>query len=136
MIGFNREVLMRTLDEFRQKLADFEGATGLYCDEGYIAWRRGTGDNLEMLLTEASEKGQGFGTELFRKMIYKIEETKEDYYPYYTVYDWILGERVPAQKFFEKLGFKLFHLGHSVYRDDDTILAVIPYAKLKENLGL
>ena len=125
---------MRTLDQFFEKMRDYREYDFIWCSKGYISWRRATGDNLEVTFTEASQQRKGYGKELFRMMIQKIE--KDGTQPFHSVVDWILGERVGVQKFFESMGFTLTHLGDSVYRDDDTVLAVIPYDELKKNLGL
>lgn len=102
------------------------GASGFISDErGYIVWRKGTGDNVELLHIKSLKPGGG--TSLLRDMLEAVET-------YHSVFGFCLRSNQRALDFYAANGFKLHYLGQSVYRDDATVLFVAPYAKLKVSI--
>ena len=122
---------MRTFTEFLERIREYHPLEYIYDPSlGYLAWRLGTGDNLEFLFIEVAEKRKHYGTELYRQMVKRLEESGRR--PYYSVFGFVLGGNDGARTFYSALGFQEVNLGRSVYKNDDTVLVWIPYEKLKK----
>lgn len=125
---------MRTFDELMERVGPYKTLYRIFDEDvGYIVWRLGTGDNIEVLFIEAKEPGKGYGKELFRRMVRSIESNKRQ--PYHSVYVYRLGANELARRLYAKLGCKEINLGQSVYRDDETVIAWITWEDLKRAVG-
>lgn len=72
-------------------------------EEGYVAWRRGTGENVEVLHIRAFKTGRGLGVLLAQAMIYELKKNP----PYYSVFGFGLASNLPPQKVWKKVGFDI-----------------------------
>lgn len=118
---------MRTLEEMQKKLDVYRELSIFYSAEtGYIVWREGTGNNLEILFIE------GAGKELCRIMVKEI--IRQGKRPYNSVFAFRLGSNEIADKFYRKVGFQCVELGKSVYRDDTTALMWITWYEFLKHL--
>lgn len=117
---------MRTKQELLDRLRTYKGAEYIYTDNGYIAWQYSTGENIEIIFIESKEKGLGYGRELVREMCKIIN-------PYYSVFVMRLASNEDAGKFYRALGFREYII-RELYKGDDAIIGVIPFAKLCQNL--
>ena len=123
---------MRTREQLEQRLTRYLGPETYYHPEiGLIVWQLGTGENLEILFIEVAEYGKGLGIRLIRKMVERLKVS-----PYHSVFVYRLESNLPAGRFYRSLGFREHHLGHSIYRDDQTVIAWIPWEDLLQNLAL
>ena len=117
---------MRTLEQLLLRLELYQPAVDyLYDPEvGYIVWRTGTGENLEILFIEAAKPQNGFGTELVRQMVKRMVQELErlGQNPYHSVFAFRLQGNQAAARFYESLGFREVPLGQSIYRDDGTAI--------------
>lgn len=95
--------------------------------KGYIAWRFGTGDNIELLHIKTFHKGQGYGRELFYLMLSKLKKNP----PYYSIFGFTRIPNEEAQAFYGALGFELQQV-NGVYKDGGAILFQQSYKKLLE----
>lgn len=98
-------------------------------EEGYVAWRIGTGWNLEILHLRANTPRMGIGTELFLKVLrwatdkygqldlYSIEEEHK----LQTVYGFTRVSNLAAQSFYLSMGFDLQKV-RGVYSEGEAIL--------------
>ena len=86
-------------------------------ENGYIVWRRGTGDNAEMLHLKTFSPGKGTGRELIKAMLRKLKENP----PYATVFGFTRSVNIPAQKFYRSLGFNLSPV-EGVYADGSAVI--------------
>lgn len=72
-------------------------------EEGYVAWRRGTGDNVEVLHIRAFKTGKGTGVLLAQAMIHELKKRP----PYYSIFGFGLASNLPPQKVWKKVGFDI-----------------------------
>lgn len=100
-------------------------------EHGYIVYRLGTGDNLEILHIRAHEQGHGHGVELIREMLSRIK--LENMEPYHSVFGFTKIDNTNAQDFYRYLGFILNHCQH-VYQDGAFVFS-IPYTDLIESIS-
>lgn len=117
---------MRTKQELLDRLRTYKGAEYIYTDDGYIAWQYSTGENIEIIFIEAKEKGLGIGRKLVTEMCKVIN-------PYHSVFVIRLASNEEAGKFYRSLGFREYII-RELYRGDDAIIGVVPFAKLCQNL--
>lgn len=68
---------------------------------GYIVWRRGTGDNVELLHLRVGEKRRGTGRSLLCRMLEKLRADP----PYATVFLFTKVDNADAIAFYEAMGF-------------------------------
>ncbi len=115
---------MRTLKQIKERMKDYTGVDFIYTDFGYIAWQCSTGENYEILFIETKEKRKGYGKKLIRLMCKKIQ-------PYHSVFVIRLDKNKEAGKFYTSLGFKETKI-KGLYRDDNAVIGVIPFNKLKK----
>jgi ribosomal protein S18 acetylase RimI-like enzyme len=99
----------------------------IYDDRGWIVWRRGTGDNVELLHIRAFKRGQGDGKQLLLAM---LNELKSDP-PYHSVFGFTRVGNVEAKAFYGALGFELQDV-NGVYRDGEATLFWQAYERLME----
>lgn len=95
--------------------------------EGFIAWRRGTGDNVELLHIKTLVKKQGIG----RKLVYAMLEYLRECPPYHSVFGFTRVDNEEARAFYGALGFSLQEIA-GVYADGRAILFYAPYKRLLE----
>jgi ribosomal protein S18 acetylase RimI-like enzyme len=81
-------------------------------DNGLLAWRRGTGDNVEITWLRAAEKRVGCGTRLIRDLLLQLKDQP----PYYSIYGFTRGQNNTAQAFYIALGFQM-HRVDGIYRE-------------------
>jgi ribosomal protein S18 acetylase RimI-like enzyme len=89
---------MRTLEEITRKLIPYRGYQMIYNDYGYIVWREGTGNNIELLFIETRERRKGYGRLLF-------DEMKKEIRPYNSIFVFHLASNIGAGTFYNKIGF-------------------------------
>lgn len=70
--------------------------------KGYIVWRFGTGENVELLHIRAFKTGHGLGRRLIRAMIRELKNNP----PYHSVFGFALENNEPAIKMYQKTGFE------------------------------
>lgn len=117
---------MRTKEELVEKLKLHSYERYIHNDKGYLAWKMGTGENIEIKFIEVSEKGKGYATELLREMLSIVK-------PFHSVYVFRLASNETAGYFYRKCGFVETRIG-GLYRDDDAVLGVADYKTLCKNL--
>jgi GNAT superfamily N-acetyltransferase len=89
-------------DDFWMKyIRKFEWIEYIYDERGYLVWREGTGNNIEILHLRAFEEGKGNGPRLIKEMLAKL---KMRHTPYYSVFGFILNDNIPVKKMYRKLG--------------------------------
>ena len=98
--------------------------------EGYIVWRRGTGDNVEMLHLKAERTLEGIGSRLIKAMLVRL---RLDRPPYETVYGFCRTNNFQAIGFYERLGFDI-SVVKGVYRDGDAVVFSAKYKDLCERM--
>lgn len=86
-------------------------------DRGYIVWRLGTGQNVELLHIRTFEHGQGYGKELFHLM---LDALKDDA-PYYSIFGFTRVSNNEAHNFYAALGFELQPI-KGLYKDGLAIM--------------
>lgn len=84
---------------------------------GYIVWRRGTGDNVELLHLRTFSPGKGTGRELVKAMLKKLLDRP----PYATVFGFTRTVNLASQEFYKALGFELTEV-KGVYADGTAVL--------------
>lgn len=102
-------------------------------DYGYISWRLGTGDNIEILHIRVNEKNTvpGKGLILIRDMLTKVQATK---HPYHSVFGFAKASNEVAIKFYEALGFSISQPINDLYRDERAVVFSIQYSDLLEKI--
>lgn len=116
---------MRTEEELKQRMKEYKGAEYLYTDYGYIAWQMSTGENVEIIFIEASEKRKGYATQLLREFVKRVK-------PYNSIFVFRLASNEEAGNFYRKLGFEEI-LIKGLYKVD-AVLGVVNYEMLCQNL--
>lgn len=95
---------MQFNDFFSKYLVPFEGMQYRYFDDkGFIVWRRGTGDNVELLHLRSFEPRKGYATMLLKEMLSELKAHP----PYFSVYGFGLLGRKDAVAAYKALGFKV-----------------------------
>lgn len=94
--------------------------------QGYIVWRRGTGDNTELLHIRTFRKGQGFG----RKLVYAMLDQLRGDPPYHSVYGFTRVSNADAQNFYGALGFERQEV-KGIYADGRAVLFWQSYERLR-----
>ena len=116
-----------TEQEFQSKyVLPFKNVSHIYqANRGFICWRMGTGDNVELLHIKTFEKGKGYGRELFYQMLDIMTK------PYHSVFGFTRVGNKEAKAFYGVLGFELQKV-KGIYRDGTAILFWQSHDKLKE----
>jgi len=107
------------------KVEPYEGCDFINDVRGYIVWRRGTGDNTELLHIKTTEHGKGYGRQLVYGMLDKLRERP----PYHSVYGFTRVSNTEAQAFYGALGFSLQEI-QGVYADGRAVLFWAAYKDL------
>lgn len=116
---------MRTREQFIERAKQYEGIKYIYSDIGFIAWQMSTGENVEIMFIEVAEKKIGYGTELVRQMLKRIN-------PYNSVFVFRLATNIEAGEFYKKLGFNE-QIIRGLYKED-AVLHVASYKNLCQKL--
>lgn len=119
------------MDVYKQKVAPFEGVSFYENENGYIAWRRGTGDNVELLHIRVYVTQKGHATKLLKEMVKQLSHHP----PYHSVYVFVLANNHPALCAYDSWGFKLTRI-EGLYKKGGTVIGTIPYTTLRDNLGV
>ena len=84
---------------------------------GYIVWRLGTGESIELLQLAASRLREGLGTELIQLMLTKLK----DHPSCHSVYGFTRERMIHAQLFYIAMGFRLRRIPNH-YREGGAIM--------------
>lgn len=104
----------------------------IYSDEtGYVLWRRGTGDNVELTHLYAWPPRRGHG----RRLLVRMLETLRTQPPYATVYGFTRYGHRGAQDFYAGVGFTLSYV-EGVYGEGYATLFSCRYDELLALHGL
>ena len=95
-------------------------------DKGFIVWRLGTGENVELLHIRASSQRRGYGRSLFYLM---LDSLKLEMTPYYSVFGFTRVSNDRAKEFYEAMGFNLQPI-QGLYADGEAIMFWQEYSKL------
>lgn len=116
-----------TYPEFLATYLDpFEAVHHRYDRErGFIAWRLGTGSNVELLHIRTFAPGKGYGRELLYRMLDAIQVDP----PYHSIFGFTRVGNAEARAFYGALGFELQAV-RGLYRDGEAVLFWQSYAKL------
>lgn len=68
---------------------------------GYIVWRFGTGENVELLHIRSFKTGQGLGPRLVKVMLRELKKNP----PFYSIFGMMLAANEPVIKMYQKMGF-------------------------------
>lgn len=107
------------------RVVPFEGVNWIHEPViGCIAWRRGSGDNVELLHVYSFSPGGG--REMLQRLAWRLESTP----PYYSVYGFTRVENVKAQEFYRRNGFTIQRVD-GVYKDGAAILFMQPWDEMR-----
>jgi hypothetical protein len=93
--------------------------------DGYIVWRLGTGENIELLHLKSFKDGGGF--RLVRLMLNELLKTP----PYSSVFGFTRIVNTEAHRFYEKCGFTL-SMVDGIYADGRAVVFSAKFEKLCE----
>lgn len=105
---------MRNLEEV---VNPFTKVNWIQIENGYIVWRRGTGNNVELLHIRTFSPGKGTGKELVIRMLKALLECP----PYATIFGFTRTVNESSQSFYKALGFELSEVT-GVYDDGSAIV--------------
>lgn len=118
---------MMNLTELSRYVEPFTNVFRHEEDNGFIVWRRATGDNVELLHIKTYQPGLGTGRVLVLAMLQSLLLTP----PYDSVFGFTRVCNSGAQSFYRALGFELSTV-KGVYADGSAILFSQKYSKLLE----
>ena len=84
---------------------------------GYIVWRLGTGENVELLHVRSFTPRQGVGTRLVKAMLRELIKNK----PYYSVFGFSLANNTIAHEWYHSMGFNTQECG-GPYKGDKAVI--------------
>lgn len=96
-------------------------------ETGYIVWRRGTGDNIELLHLQAFVHRQGIGRLLVRTMLDKLKDDP----PADTVFGFTRISLLDAVAFYHAMGFETTVV-KGLYTEGVAVMFSQTYEKLLE----
>ncbi len=96
---------------------------------GYIVWRLGTGENVELLHVRSFIPRQGIGTRLVRAMLRELMKNK----PYYSIFGFTLANNVIARQWYHSMGFNTQECG-GPYKGDKSAIFWRSFEVLCEKL--
>ena len=82
----------------------FEKMEMIETEHGFLAWRRGTAENIEIFDIYARPHRQGYGTELVRLLVEKFLKTPDK-----IIFGFTVETNTDAQAFYQAIGFNLIH---------------------------
>lgn len=94
---------------------------------GYIVWRLGTGENIELLHIRTTKKKHGYGKRLFCLMLRDLKYNQ----PYHSIFGFTNVGNDEAKKFYAAIGFELETV-NGVYAAGSCILFWASYKHLLE----
>lgn len=113
--------------DFRfRKIAPYGIPYSASLPNGYIVWRKGTGDNYELLHIRTYVKGKGTGRELLRLMLLSLRKNP----PYATVFGFTRVSN-ESKGWYEAMGFDMTVV-KGVYAEGSAIVFSQTYDKLME----
>lgn len=98
---------------------------------GYIVWRLGTGQNVELLHIRAIEVHKGHGEYLMRMMTLQLKFNR----PYHSVFVFTKKSNTDALNAYKHWGFQFTEIPN-LYRDDGTMLGTISFTDLCNSMGV
>lgn len=106
--------------EFQDKyLRPFNGLYHFFDPvKGYIVWRVGTGENVEILHIRAFEKRRGYGRELLKKCLLSLKDNP----PYFSLFGFGLGSNNEMAEFYRGLGFNVSIIDGPYKHDKSTFI--------------
>lgn len=108
--------VMSYADVKREYLTPFRNVEWFYsANDGFIVWRMGTGNNVELLHIKAWEQRKGIGRRLFYHMLDSLEKSVESY-PYHSVYGFTRVSNERAIGFYNAMGFDTIYVP-GIYQD-------------------
>lgn len=121
-----------TEDEFRWIYLEPAGdCRWLYNACGFIVWRRGTGNNVELLHIRTFQPGKGHGRGLVYHMLHQLAMHP----PYHSVYGFTRTSNEDARKFYGALGFRLAPAVDGLYAAGGATLFWATYAELVREMN-
>lgn len=94
---------------------------------GYVVWRLGTGENVELLHIRTFAPGLGYGRALFCTLLDRLSGRP----PYYSIFGFTRTSNSSAQAFYGALGFHLQPI-EGLYKEGSAIMFWQSYGKLLE----
>ena len=110
-------------------ITPYTGVSLIAAPDGHIVWRRGTGDNVELLHIASYTLRQGVGRRLISQMVRQLENNP----PYHTVFGFTLPDNDVAHKFYKALGFTC-SLVTGVYKAGQAVVFSQPFTELLERV--
>lgn len=121
-----------TLEEFKEKyIKPFDRLNYIFDDRGYIVWREGTGNNMELLHIGVFKKRKGYGRQLVKEMLQNLKAHP----PYFSVFGFTRTSNDVAHSFYKALNFDLVPLA-GLYKDGSAVMFWQEYKKLCEKMGI
>jgi hypothetical protein len=116
-------------DFISKYIKKFENINFIYWPKkGFIVWRMGTGENIELLHIKTFIPKKGLAKELIREMIKKLEKTP----PYYSIFGFGLSSRENLKDIYQKLGFNVTPDMPGPYKTSLSFLFYQNYENLKK----
>lgn len=100
----------------------------IHDEDGYIVWRRGTGENVELLHIKSARSGGG--SALLIKMLEKLKENP----PYSTVFGFTRTGNTKAIAFYWRMGFTCSPVA-GVYAEGSAMVFSAQYVDLCKRHG-
>ncbi len=111
--------MINSIKIFKKKyISEFSDIFYIFIDNiGFIVWRIGTGNNIELLHIKSFVKRKGYGSLLLRLMILELSKKP----PYYSIFGFALYKNKEARFFYKKNGFNVFKCPFP-YKTDSSII--------------
>lgn len=94
---------------------------------GWIVWRLGTGENIELLHIRSHVVRKGHGRVLFYRMLSLIEKSKVK--PYHSIFGFTRVSNLCAKEFYTSVGFNIQPID-GLYKDGSAIMFWQEYTEL------
>lgn len=125
----NNELKINYDDFINKYIEKFKGVDFIYWPEkGFIVWRQGTGENIELLHIRTFVQKNGFAKELIAEMIKKIQKNP----PYYSIFGFGLSSRKDLKIIYQRLGFNVTPDMSGPYKSSLSFLFYQSYENLKK----
>lgn len=96
---------------------------------GYIVWRYGTGENVELLHIRSFETGKGTGPKLVKVMLRELQKKP----PFFSIFGFMLASNEPVIKMYRKMGFNTMEIP-APYKGCSSVMICQSYDVLCSNL--
>lgn len=115
-------------DDFLEKyIKKFQNIDFIYLPEkGFIVWRPGTGENVELLHIRTFIYKKGYAKDLIREMVGKLKENP----PYYSIFGFALSSRENLRQIYQQLGFNISPDLPGPYKSSSSFLFYQSYNNL------